>query len=131
MPDLNDIGTIYDDQELERELRQALRSEGEIELFKVIREGMAVGDELINNPVIQAIVTDMWRVVAEFFDEIVNADTLQGMTHECKLVVMHKDMQSNFRAVAAINAKLKAAKVAEEHLVSEDQMNLDQGELEP
>ena len=131
-PDLEDeTGPIYDDAELEAELRGALKSEPEIELFKVINKAMRVKDELANNEAIKAIVRDMWQNVAEFFDAIVNHGSLAQLAEDDPIVVAHKDMQANFRAVAAVNMVFKDAKVAEEQLIAADQMSREQEDANP
>lgn len=123
-------GRYYDDNELELELRNALKSEPEIELFKIINRAMLVKDELANSPAIRAILQDQWRTVAEFFDRITNAPTLAGLPGDHELVVLHKDMQANFRAVASVNAIFKEAIAAEEQVLTFDQMAREQENTE-
>jgi len=125
-----ETGPIYDDIELESELRAALKTEPEIELFKVINRAMRVKDELANNEVVKVMLQDMWRNVAEFFDAITDANTLVGLTENSPIVVSHKDMQANFRAVAAVNMIFKEADNAEEQLIASDQMQREQEETE-
>jgi len=130
-PDVQqESGPIYSDMELEAELRLALKSEPEIDLFKEINKAMRVKDELANNESVKAIVRDMWKNVADFMDSIINADTLAGLTHKDQLVVSHKDMQANFRAVAAINAVFKDADMAEAALSAQDEMQREQEDSE-
>jgi len=126
----SDIGPIYDDNALEVELRNALKSEPEIELFKVINKAMRVKDELANNDAIKAILQDQWRTVAEFFDRITEAPTIARLAHDDELVVLHKDMQANFRAVAAVNSVFKDAQAAESQVLAYDQMSREQENAE-
>lgn len=125
-----DLSKVYDDSELEKELRMALKSEPEIDLFKSINRAMRVKDELANNEAVKTIVRDMWTNVAEFFDQVVNIGSIQELPHSHDLVVAHKDMQANFRAVAAINGIFKESTIAEQTLLAEDQMNREQQEAE-
>lgn len=125
-----DQSDLYDDVELEKELRMALKTEPQIDLFKTINNAMRVKDELANNQAVKTIVRDMWTNVAEFFDEIVKVGSIQDLPHDHDLVVAHKDMQANFRAVAAINGIFKEATVAEQTLLAEDQMNREQEDTE-
>ena len=121
-----ETGPMYDDQELEIELRHALKSEPEIELFKEINRAVRVKDELANNETIKAILQDQWRTVADFFDAIVHIGSLQDLQSDHPLVTAHKDMQAGFRAVASVNMIFKNANSAEAQLVATDQLEREQ-----
>ena len=125
-----DSGPVFDDIELERELRAAMKGEPEIALFKTINRALRVKDELANTEAVRAILNPMWETVAEFFQRIVDADTLQGLDEHHEIVVLHKDMQANFRAVAAINQVFKESNLAEEQLLAMDQMQQEQEDTE-
>ncbi len=134
---MDDVGRIepdesatYSDALLEHELRQAMKTEPEIDLFKVINRSLRVKDELANNETIRIILQDMWTDVAEFFHSMVEADTLAGLKHDDPMVVAHKDMQANFRAVAAVNASFKEAQMAQQQLEASDQMDHEQQDAE-
>ena len=122
--ELNPESAIYeDDVALERELRRALRGEDEIILFKKIQQALQVDKDLQDSATIREIVQQMWGTVAEFFDQVAEANTLQGLEADDKLVILHKDMQANFRCVATINAVFKESKAAEEQLIALDDMD--------
>lgn len=121
----------YDDQTLERELREALRGEAEIGLFKQVRDRYRVKDELANSAVIKAIVQEIWDNCANFFEEIVSAPSLIGLGPTDDLVKMHYRMQADWRSISAINRKLIEGRLAEEDLVAEDQMDRTQESGEP
>ncbi len=121
-----ETGAIYDDDELEFELRQALKTEPEIDLFKTINRAVRLKDELANSEVIKVMLQGMWQNVADFFDQVTNAPTLAGLEPDHPIVVSHKDMQANFRVVAAVNAIFKEANSAEDQLVADDQMTREQ-----
>lgn len=126
-PDIaEDTSPVYDDEVLAHELRQALKSDGEIELFKVINRSLRVKDELANTETIRTLLQFFWQNVADFFDEIVEIDSIAHLEHTHPLVVKHKDMQAHFRAVASINAVFKDAETAEEQLIANDQMDREQ-----
>lgn len=125
-----DTSPVYDDEVLAAELRAAMKSEGEIELFKVINRALRVKDELANTEAIRVMLSSMWQNVADFFDGIVEAPSLAMLPHDHELVVRHKDMQAHFRAVASINQVFKDADSAEEQLVANDQMQREQEETE-
>jgi len=130
-PDLQeDTSPVYDDDVLAAELRAAMKTEPEIELFKVINRAMRVKDELANTETIRTMLQHFWQNVAEFFDEVVEADTLARLPHDHSIVVRHKDMQAHFRAVSAINAVFTDADAAEEQVVAVDEMQREQEEAD-
>ena len=118
-----DTSAIYDDEDvLERELRQALKSEGEIELFKVINRSLQVRQELANTQTVRIMLANMWEGVADFFESVTEAPTLAGLANDHELVVQHQQMKANFAAVGAINELFKDAREAEQELASVDLM---------
>jgi len=126
----NETGAIYNDVELERELRLAMKTEPEIDLFKTINKAMRIKDELANNESVKALLQSMWRNVEDFYALIIEADNIIGLEPSHDLVVAHLDMKANFRAVAAINMVFKDSEAAEIALVATDQMTREQEDLE-
>ena len=126
-----DSSYIYDDDEvLEKELRDALKSEGEIELFKLINKSLRVRAELADSETVRTMLVGMWENVAAFFEAITAAKTLAGLTHDDDLVVLHQRMLANFDVVSTINGLFKAAKDAEKELIAKDQMDHDTEEIQ-
>ena len=121
-PDV-DVSALDDDAVIERELREAFRSEGEIELFKVISRMLAVKSELANSVIVKKMLADMWGVVSEFFDTISEAPTIAGLAHDDSLVLLHQRMQANFTVVAGVNQTFKDSREAEEELRAVDDMD--------
>ena len=117
-----DVGPLSDDTVLERELRQALKSSGEIELFKTVNKSLRVRGELADNESVKTILSAMWEIVATFFEKITEADTIAGLDSSHALVLLHQKMRANFDCVALINATLKQGHEAEEELRAMDQM---------
>lgn len=117
-----DVGPLTDDAVLERELQQALKSEGEIELFKTVNKALRLRQELAKTEAVRTILAGMWEVVADFFETVTEADTLAGLGHDHKLVILHHKMRANFDCVAAMNATLKQGHEAEDELRAIDQM---------
>jgi hypothetical protein len=124
-----DVGPLTDDLVLERELRQALKSEGEIELFKAVNKRLRIGGELVNSEVLQGAVNAMWDQVGEFFDKLTVAPTIALLEPDHELVAAFHRMQANFEVIAGINATLKAGREAEEELQAIDDMTHDAEEL--
>jgi hypothetical protein len=117
-----DASPLHADQVLERELREALRSEGEIELFKVIQQGLAVRAELQQSAIVRSMLSAMWSTVADFFEAVTAAETLAGLEHNDPLVLHHQRMRANFSVVADVNQSFKKSAEAEEELVAVDDM---------
>lgn len=120
-PDV-DQSALSSDDVLERELREALKSEGEIELFKKIQDSLAVESELRKNPLVRKILHGMWDEVAVFFALVTEADTLAGLDANDPLVLGHQRMAANFSVVAGINQTFKDAAEAEGTLRAVDDM---------
>ena len=118
-----DQSLLMDDGVLEAELRNALRSEGEIELFKAIQTMLQVKNELANSAAVRVMLSGMWTNVADFFDEIVTAPTLVGLAPDDNLVAKHQRMQANFTVVSDINQIFKSAEEAEVELRAVDEMD--------
>ena len=130
-PDLEqESGPIYSDLELERELRFALKSEPEIDLFKVVNKALRVTAELANNESVKTILQSMWLTVADFYALVVECPSLANLPESDLLVIAHQDMKANFRAVAAINAVFSEASLAEAALSSQDDMQREQEDFE-
>lgn len=121
----DDVGSIIDDDVLERELQQAMKSEGEIELFKVVNKSLRIRTELANSESVRVMMSLMWGAVANFFEKVTECDTLTGLAPDDPIVTLHQYMQSNFKVVATINATLKAGREAEDELKAIDQMDHD------
>lgn len=121
-PDL-DVSALYDDGVMELELQQALKSEGEIELFKLVQKALRVRGELANSEMVRIILAGMWEDVASFFDAIYSADTLADLSHDSPIVCQHQRMLANFEVIANLNRTLKAGKEAEDELKAIDQMD--------
>ena len=117
-----DVGSLTDDDVLELELRQALKSEGEIELFKIVNKAMRIRGELASSEAVKTIMTAMWTNVADFFEAVTSAETLQNLPNDDKIVLMHQDMRANFNAVALINGSIKDGHEAEKELQAMDHM---------
>lgn len=126
-----DETNFFEDKTLERELREAMRSEEEISLFRVVRDNLQVKDELANSKSVQVILSGMWSAVADFFDAICAADTIAGLAANDELVIRHARMRANFDAVAAINQSFKDARLAEEQLTAEDLDRQQNEDIEP
>ena len=120
-----DQSSLMDDQVLERELRDALRSEGEIELFKIIQTSLQVRNELADTASVRVMLSGMWNNVADFFEEIVSAPTLAGLAADNALVAKHQRMLANFAVVSDINQTFKSAVEAEAELRAVDDMDID------
>ena len=118
-----DTSQVYDDDVLERELRDALKTEGEIELFKLVNKALAVKRELADTEAVRQMLSGMWSNVAEFFETVTAAPTLAGLSPDDDLVLQHQRMRANFDVVAGINQLFKQASEAEAELVSADQMS--------
>lgn len=120
-----DSGPVYDDDILERELKQSMKVEGreDIELFKQVTAGIRLREELAGSEVAKIALRDMWEKVANFFDMLSTAPTIAGLSVNDALVVAHSDMQANFRVVAAINEALKVSLDAEQQVCAMDDMS--------
>ena len=117
-----DTSQVYADDVLERELRDALKSEGEIELFKRINKALRVKGELADSETVRQMLADMWENVAEFFEAVTDAKTLAGLANDDELVLQHQLMRANFAVVANVNQLFKEASEAEVELTAVDQM---------
>lgn len=120
-PDI-DTSALYADGVMERELREATRSEGEIELFKIVQQSMRIRGELANSAIIKNMMSAMWNNVAEFFESVTAAETLANLSYDDPIVCRHQKMLANFTVIADLNQILKAGKEAETELVSVDHM---------
>jgi hypothetical protein len=118
-----DTSAVYADGVMERELREATKSEGEIELFKVVRQSLRVRGELANSEVVKRALSVIWGNVAEFFEAVTEAETLAGLSHDDPIVNHHQRMLANFTVIADINQTLKAGNDAERELTAVDQMS--------
>lgn len=125
-----DTSPVYEDEVLAAELRAAMKSEGEIELFKQINRMLRVKHELANTETLGTVLAKMWEQVADFFELLAEAPTLAQLPHDHTIVVAHKDMQANFRAVGAINQVFSDAEAAEQQVVAQDQMTREQEDLD-
>lgn len=125
-----ELGEIYSDVELERELRLAMKTEPEIDLFKTINKALRVREELVASEAVQAVLQSMWQNVADFYARVIEADHLIGLPADHELVIAHLDMKADFRAVAAVNLLFKDSKTAELALVASDQMTREQEDLQ-
>lgn len=129
---MDDRARFYeDDVQLEKELRAAMRSDEEIDLFKTVRRALAVRDELANSEVVQLVVGTMWEQVAEFAENLFAADTICNLPPDHELVLAHTRMRANIDAVARINGVITEGKAAEQQLVANDELEREQGEVEP
>lgn len=117
-----DQSSLMDDDVLERELRSALKSEGEIELFKIIQKMMQVQGELQRSVVVKQMLSGMWGNVIEFFALMTEVPTLAALPPDHDLVIKHQRMIANFDVVADVNAIFKAAREAEAELRAVDDM---------
>lgn len=117
-----DTSQLYGDDVLERELRDAMKSEGEIELFKLVAKGLRVRGEVATTETVSIMLSQMWSNVADFFETVTEAPTLAGLAHDHDLVVQHQRMKANFEVVAGINNLFKQASEAEVDLLAADQM---------
>jgi len=124
----DDVGSIIDDDVLERELQQAMKSEGEIELFKIVNKSLRIRGELANSESVRVMMSLMWANVADFFDAVTNCTSLQDLAAENHVVALHHEMRANFKVVATINATIKAGREAENELRAVDQMEHDSEE---
>ena len=120
-PDV-DQSSLMADGVLERELRDALKSEGEIELFKIIQHMFQIDGELAKSVIVRQMLSGMWENVIEFFALMTETTTLAGLAPDNDLVVQHQRMLANFNVVAGINAVYKAAREAETELRAVDDM---------
>jgi hypothetical protein len=107
---------------LERELREALKSEGEIELFKIVQQMFQIEGELANSAAVKQMLSGMWQNVIEFFALMTETPTLAGLAPDHDLVLQHQRMLANFIVVANVNAVFKAAREAETELRAVDDM---------
>ena len=71
-----DTSNVYGDDVLERELRDALKSEPEIELFKLINKSLRVRAELADTETVKIMLSQMWSNVADFFEVVTEVPTL-------------------------------------------------------
>lgn len=117
-----DQSSLMTDGVLERELREALKSEGEIELFKVVQQMFQIQGELANTAVVKQMLAGMWENVIEFFALMTETSTLAGLPPDDELVLQHQRMLANFAVVAGVNAVFKAAREAENELRAVDDM---------
>lgn len=120
-PDV-DQSALYSDAVMEAELRESMRSEGEIELFKIISRALSVRSELANSVVVKQMLGQMWSMVADFFEAVTEAPTLAGLPHDDPMVLLHQRMLANFTVVAGVNQTLIAAREAEQELRAVDDM---------
>ena len=124
-----DQTSFHNDPVLERELRQALKSEGEIELFKIVNKRIRIEGELENSETVRLMLGHMWGCVADFFELITEAETIAGLQPGDGLVVAHARMRANFDVVATVNATLKVGREAETELRAIDDMGHEAEEL--
>ena len=117
-----DQSSLMSDGILERELREALKSEGEIELFKIVQQMFQIQGELANTAVVKQMLHGMWDNVIEFFALMTETKTLAGLDPNDELVLQHQRMLANFAVVANVNAVFKAAREAETELRAVDDM---------
>jgi hypothetical protein len=117
-----DTANLYNDDVLEKELRDALKSEPEIELFKLINKSLRVRAELADTEIIRVMLGKMWGTVADFFEVVTEAPTLAALPHDDPLVLAHQRMKANFEVVSEINNLFKQAGEAEVDLKAIDQM---------
>jgi hypothetical protein len=125
-----DQSFLMEDGVLERELRDALKSEGEIELLKIIQRKFQIENDLANSPIVRQMLSSMWENVIEFFALMTEAPTLVALEPDATLVLQHQRMLANFAVVAGVNAVFKAAKEAEIELRAADDMGHEIEELE-
>mgnify|MGYP001813377987 CR=1 FL=1 len=111
---------FFEDRVLERELRESMRSEEEIDLFKLVRDSIAIRGELAESKALKVVLAGMWENVADFFERVTEAETLAMLPVNDELVIAHNNMRADFAAVARINATLKAAREAEVELMTRD-----------
>lgn len=117
-----DTSQVYSDDILERELRDAMKSEGEIELFKLVAKGLRVRGEVADSETVSLMLSKMWSNVADFFEIVTEAPTLAGLDHDNELVIRHQRMKANFEVVAGINSLFKQSSEAESELLATDHM---------
>lgn len=120
-----DQASLMNDEVLELELRGALKSEGEIELFKIVQRKFQIEGELANSAAVRVMLSGMWENVIEFFALMTEAPTLAGLNQDNDLVLHHQRMLANFDVVSDINAVFKAAREAETELRAVDDMGHD------
>lgn len=118
-----DQSSLMSDEVLERELRETLRSEGEIELFKVVQQKFQIESDLRNSAVAKQMLSGMWANVIEFFALMTEIKTLAGLAPDNDLVLRHQRMLANFDVVAGVNAIFKASREAEIELRAVDDMD--------
>lgn len=126
-----DQSSLMEDGVLEVELRQALKSEGDIELFKAVQLSFQIANELANTASVKIMLSAMWSNVADFFERITEVPTLAGLAHDDPVVIDHQRMLANFEVVASINAIFKAAAEAETELRAADDMGQEIEETPP
>jgi len=120
-----DQSSLMSDDVLERELRDNLKSEGEIELFKVVQKKFQIEGDLANSAVVRTMLYGMWANAIEFFALMTETKTLAGLAPDDDLVLEHQRMRANFDVVASVNAIFKAAREAETELRAVDDMGHD------
>ena len=117
-----DQSSLMSDEVLERELRANLKSEGEIELFKVVQKKFQIEADLAGSAIVRTMLHSMWENVIEFFALMTETQTIAGLPPDHDLVLEHQRMRANFDVVASINAIFKAAREAETELRAVDDM---------
>ena len=120
-PDV-DQSSLMADGVLERELRDALKSEGEIELFKIIQHMFQIDGELAKSVIVRQMLSGMWENVIEFTALMTETPSISGLAPDHDLVLQHQRMLANFDVVAGVNAVFKAAREAETELRAADDM---------
>ena len=118
-----DTSQVYSDDVLERELRDAMKSAGEIELFKLVAKGMRVRGEVAETECVAIMLSKMWSNVADFFESVTEAETLANLLPDSELVLQHQRMLANFNVVAGINELFKQSSEAEAELTAIDHMS--------
>lgn len=118
-----DSSQVYSDDVLERELRDAMKSEGEIELFKLVAVGLRVRGEVATTETVAIMLSKMWSNVADFFESVTEATTLAGLAPDSDLVIQHQRMLANFHVVAEINKLFRQSSEAETELMAIDHMS--------
>lgn len=118
-----DQSSLMEDDVLERELRNALKSEGEIELLKIVQKKFQVESDLDKSVIVRQMLSGMWENVIEFFAMMTETPTLAALAPDDDLVIEHQRMLANFAIVANVNAVFKAAREAEIELRAVDDMD--------